>query len=245
MLRITPLLERSLVDVPQRRDDGYLWGSEIGYHPAKVMERILKGIRPTFPLDTLSAMEDGVMYEANTAGRVMRFYNGTVHTNFPLFNQHWSCYADLVLDHGSFNPVIVEHKATDSKNWGRVYADDPGSAYAPVKSTHLAQLWLYGQLYEEMFGVKPALVLVYRAWRHLCEVEVHQTATDYLILIGEMDRKPFERIVPINPGLLRSELEDWFTFRRMPDAVYDVHGAVIDPATWYYPELRSAAAAGL
>ena len=245
MLRITPLLERSLVEVPQRRDDGFLWGSELGSHPAKVMARILYGTRPEFTLDTLAAMEDGNMHEANTANRVMRFYNGTVHTNFPLFNKYWSCYADLVLDHGSFNPVVVEHKATDSKNWGRVYADDPGSAYAPVKSTHLCQLWLYGKLYEEQFGVKPNLTLVVRAWRHLCEVEVIQTATDHLILIGEMDHKPFERIVRINPGLLRSELEDWYTLQRIPETIYDVAGNPIDPATWYYPELRSAAAAGL
>ena len=93
--------------------------------------------------------------------------------------------------------------------------------------------------------MKPNLTLVVRAWRHLCEVEVIQTATDHLILIGEMDHKPFERIVRINPGLLRSELEDWYTLQRIPETIYDVAGNPIDPATWYYPELRSAADEGM
>jgi hypothetical protein len=236
MSLIRDLLDKSLLSQVAKRQDGQLWVSDLGYHPAKAMNRILNGKRDEFPLGTLDVMEDGNMYEANTAHRIMRFYPGSIHTNMPLWNDVWSGYADMVLNHGTDSPVIVEHKATDGAYWAKARDDDPGKSYAPVKSTHVCQLWLYGELYRETYGVQPKLILFYRAWKHYCEVEVKPSEAGVLVQ-GEMDRKPFERFLLIYPHDLRIELEQYYRHKMMPTYIY-AHGEIIDPATWNYADLR-------
>lgn len=234
---IVELLDRSLLEQPVKRMDGFLWVSDLGYHPAKAMGRILNGERIEFPLPTLDAMQNGNMYEADTISRLTRFFPGTVHTQFPLFNDIWSGYADIVLNHGTDNPIIVEHKATDSAYWARPYQNDPGKSYSPVKANHISQLFQYGELYEEKFGIKPKLVLIYRAWKHTCEVELDYDYQSAVTLTGTLDRNPFERQIQLDLSALKAELEFYYKSKRMPTDIV-INDKAIDPQTWNYPEER-------
>jgi hypothetical protein len=235
---ISELLERSLLEQPERRPDGLLWVSDLGYHPTKAMNRVLYGKREQFDLPVLKAMQDGNMYEADTIARLTRFYPGTVHTQFPLWNERWTGYVDLVLDHGTEHPTIVEHKATDATYWCKTKPDDLGAAYAPIKATHVCQLWLYGQLYQAKYNVLPKLVLYYRAWKHECEVEIVAVERDFVEVEGSLDGKAIGRTLPIAPAVLRDELEYWYERRMLPFAC---PAAGIGVNTYYYAELRGAA----
>lgn len=235
---LTELLQKSLTNQPQRRIDRYLWVSDLGSHPERAMRRVMNKEMTTFDVVTLDKMNLGTVYENDTVARLARVYPGTIHTQFPLFNEMWSGYADAVLDHGTDKPVIVEHKAVGEKYWAHPFKGALDAEYAPVKGAHLCQLWMYGQLYFEQYNVFPRLVLLYRSWGKICEVEIVAENTDSLTVAGELDGQPFQRRIPIMPALLRDELENLCRRRFVPE---NIHG--IAPDTWTYAEERTLAQA--
>lgn len=219
---------------PSRRSESYLWVSDLGTHPQKVMRRIVDGESPDFSLDTLVRMESGNALEAATVD-ALRFNYPGVLTQFPLYNDIWSGYADVVLNHQLPGATIIEHKATSDKWWNY-----KGKGVA--KSTHVCQLWLYGRLYENMFGVRPRLVLYYRAWGNWAEFHIDQeSTTERMVLRGTIDGSPAVETFDISPYRLRLELESFWQFPDGADSLPE------DPNTWNYPEeahLRLIAAYG-
>lgn len=146
-----------------------LWASDIGRCPRSAMLRIL-GFERTrdFPPIVKKAMQFGCDKEEETLRTLVEaFGTERIASQMRVGNERWSAKTDVIVDHGTEGPIIIEHKAV----FGRWRGKDV------VRSEDIAQLWLYGHLYEESqsdaFGIKrPALILFYRGRRasFLCQV---------------------------------------------------------------------------
>lgn len=204
----------ALQNRPARKPTTDLYVSDLGMHPYKAMARILNGERSQFEPSVLEKMECGTAFEENTAKLVSQTI--PTITQFPLWNRLWSGYADMVIGHNTDQVFIVEHKATDTKAWG----------YIP-KSTHICQLWMYGQLYEELYSVKPQLILVYRSWGQLAEFDVTVSPSG-VVCSGFVGNARKIKEFWISPAALRTELENYYEGERLPSP----DGA----DTWDYPE---------
>ncbi len=152
----------------------------------------IHGYEPTieFSVQSLEAMRLGVVYEDDTLAALKHKYGSNVQSQVWLGNDNWSCFADMVLYHKTDEAVIVEHKATNSKWWnykGKI--PDPG---------HLLQLWLYGRLYEQMFGIIPSLILFYRSWGHYAEL-TPSFGSGHIRVTGTMDDLPFSKLIAMDP----------------------------------------------
>ena len=173
-----------------------------------------------FDISTKEKMHLGHVLEADTITAVAHIL-GQAITQFPLYNDIWSGYADLILGHHTPHPIIVEHKATGDRWWD--YKE------SLPRSTHLCQLWLYGQLYEEQFDIKPTLVLYYRSWDHYAEFTI-DVDEEQVIAKGIMDDVSLRRYRSIAPTLLRQELEQYYISKQRPDTLPE------DLSTWTYAE---------
>lgn len=196
----------------KRRPDGMLWVSDLGNHPYKAMSRILRVDQQAgFGVDVLNKMQQGNLLEPDTI-ECLRFSYPNVLTQFPLYNDTWSGYADAIIGHGELpSPVIVEHKGTSDKNF-----DYKESLPRPE---HVCQLWLYGQLYQERYGVTPQLVLYYRSWSNHAEFQLEERndfLNSYIMATGVADGRYTERYVRVHPLALRLELEGYYTRHELP-----------------------------
>lgn len=203
-------VEQYVVSSPQRRGSGLLYVSDLGAHPYKAMARILNGETAEFDTNTRIKMNYGNAFESETL-RALRYAHPNVQTQFPLYNDMWSGYADFVIGHGQELPIIIEHKATGDK-----WFDYKRSLPRPA---HLCQLWMYGQLYQETYGVEPDLLLYYVAWGSFAEflVTYHETR-GYMKAEGRINGEHTTRSVRISPNLLRRELEHYYKTRTLPDS---------------------------
>lgn len=162
--------------------------SEFGGCKRKVMFRV-RGVEGSpFSLTQKEAMRDGIAYENDTLEILQSAFGKTrVATQVVLKNEHWSGKADFVVDHLTPDAVIVEHKATGQK-WFDYKSGLP-------KEAHVLQLAMYYYLYEELFGIRPKLILYYRSWLNWAEFEI--TVHDSEIIIdGFVNDKPRRRILP-------------------------------------------------
>jgi hypothetical protein len=187
---------QALTQKPQRKLGSDLWVSDLGYHPAKAMRRIVQGATGSFGPDILEIMDQGNALEDSTLGLATSVLGSCIR-QFPLYNDIWSGSADAVFYHqrSDLPPVIVEHKATSDKWWGY-----KGDYYKPY---HVCQLWLYGQLYKDTYGVAPELILYYRAWKHYAELLLTEDEDGYAHLSGLVDgeRKWFHtKFKPLQGG---------------------------------------------
>lgn len=196
------------VSSPARKESGLLYVSDLGAHPYKAMARILNGETAEFDTETRIKMNYGNAFEAETL-RALQYEHAKVQTQFPLFNDMWSGYADFVIGHGESYPVIIEHKATGDK-WFDYKESLPRAA-------HLCQLWMYGQLYQETYGITPALALYYAAWGCYAEFQVSEDEDQGLIIAnGRINGALARRLRIINPTGLRRELEHYFKTCALP-----------------------------
>jgi len=161
-------------------------------------------------------MQAGNMWEDETVRALTKVYGAdSVITQLPLKTDTWSSKCDAVLWHKTPDVTIVEHKATGDKWWNY-------KGGLP-KAEHLGQLWLYGELYEAEFGLKPRLILFYRSWGHYAEYTV-DSLSDGLMLDGEIDGKPDMRKVAYKPWEWRAELEKHFQNGTFPEKTKHVDG---------------------
>ncbi|MBC8273395.1 MAG: hypothetical protein H8E40_00280 [Chloroflexi bacterium] len=183
-----------------------LWCSEIGTCPRKALFRIL-GYESTWdpPLELREKFRYGVIIEDETARALKEMYGEQLATQLPLRNKFWSGKTDMVIGLNSNKPIIVEHKATS----------DTGFNYIP-KETHVAQIVLYGMLFQELYEKDPRLLLVYRSWSHYAEFEVVDKG-EMVICKGELDGEDFYREIPINITKAREYLEEHFSLQKLPD----------------------------
>lgn len=199
---------QTLTSRPSRKPTDDLYVSEFGQHPYKAMARVLQGEQTKFDTKTLEKMENGTAFENDTMQK-LSLAIPNVRTQFPLYDAIWSGYADAVIGHGTVDVTIVEHKATGDKWW-----DYKGGL---VRSTHVCQLWLYGQLYQDMFGITPTLILYYRAWDHHAEFKIVDRGDGLIWAVGEIDGNPVERSLRISPVALQAEIEDLYNLGELPD----------------------------
>lgn len=190
--------------------DGYtpspvkrLWASELGNCPRKIGLR-LRDTAETDPFSsaTKRVMKQGVVGEAET-GRALEWQFGKrLRTQVSIQGHRWSAKLDFVIGHGTAVPIIIEHKATS----------DMGMRYVPRQS-HIQQAWLYGQLYEEAFQIKPQVVLFYRGWNKSAQVTLTEYPPDRLLVSGIVDGVSYEKW---------QSLTDLQAARRQAEVVYDV-----------------------
>jgi hypothetical protein len=203
-------VEQYVVSSPPRKESGLLYVSDLGAHPYKAMARILHGETAEFDTDTRIKMNYGNAFEAETLRAMQRTYPN-VQTQFPLYNRVWSGYADFVMGHTWERPVIIEHKATGDK-WFDYKQSLPRAA-------HLCQLWMYGQLYQETYGVEPDLVLYYVAWGSYAEFRVYEDKErGVMVADGRINGTTLTRQRLISPANLRRELEHYFKMGTLPDS---------------------------
>jgi hypothetical protein len=216
----------------ERKPHKELWVSDLGMHPYRAMNRLLNGVTDPLDIPTLEKMQCGSVFEDATLEALRFAYPGAL-TQFPLYNNIWSGYADAVLWHGlpSTQPVIIEHKGTSAEWWD--YKE------SLPRSTHVCQLWLYGQLYEEMYGIKPRLILYYRSWKYFAEFEIKEARvgiaaagiiSNKTTVKGNYPPEEVDRLLAINPASLRYELEHYFQLGELPQ---DDDG---NNMPWDYPE---------
>lgn len=210
-----PFLRTAYIDYlcqqPPRRSDRMLWVSDLGMHPFKAMNRILNGHSEPFPPATISAMADGEMIEAHSASIWSKALAATVHLQLPLFTHEWSGYADIALNLGTERPTLIEHKTTKDAGWN--YNKQLG----PIKSFHCCQLWLYGQLFKERYGIEPDLVLYYRSMGdHWAELNLTTDDSEFIFLDGQLDGKAVQFTSNICPRSRRDELEYYFRAKELP-----------------------------
>lgn len=217
---IRQAIERGM-ERPRRKLTTDLWVSDLGSHPYKAMARVLNGEQEDFDLDVRIKMQFGNALEADTVAALAGSMSAPVVTQFPLFNDIWSGYADLVIDHLSDRATILELKATGDRWW-----DYKGSL---PRAAHMCQLWLYGRLYEETYNINPRLILYYQAWGHYAELEVIEEA-NCVVAEGVMDGVPVRRKKMIDPQALRQELEHYYLARELPEATEE------ELKSWDYAE---------
>jgi len=183
-----------------------LWCSEIGACPRKALFRIL-GYKSTWdpPLELREKFQWGNVVENETARALKEMYGKQLTTQLPLRDKYWSGKTDMVIELESHSPIIVEHKATSDK----------GFNYIP-KESHIAQVILYGQLFQELYGKEPRLLLVYRSWSHYAEFEVEDKGEE-VICKGQLDREDFYKEIPLNVTKAREYLEEHFGLQKLPD----------------------------
>ena len=107
----------ALTNRPKRRQDGALWVSDLGRNPYIAIRRLLTGEMDPLDYPTLLKMDGGNALEAVTLREVAENIERNVQTQFPLFNEMWSGYADLVIGHGTDDVWIYDHKGSAGKWW--------------------------------------------------------------------------------------------------------------------------------
>lgn len=202
-------VEKYVTARPARKETPVLYVSDLGYHPYKTMSRILLGETSEFDVGTRIKMQYGNAFESETT-RALQYAYPNVLTQFPLWNDKWSGYADFVIGHGTDGerPVIVEHKAT-----GDQWFDYKNSL---PRSAHVCQLWMYGWLYEQMYGIRPDLVLYYVAWGSFAEFTL-RPGGEGMIAQGSVNGRHEVRGRRIAPNLLRMEIEHFFETKNLPN----------------------------
>lgn len=155
----------------------------------------------------LQAFRYGNLYEDDIVAAVVRqFGEQRVTTQLRLGDDYWSGKADLVIDHGTPTPTIVECKALNSKWWN--YQD------SLPKIEHVGQVCMYGHLYSKQFGVTPNLILFYRSWSDYAELMV--TPHDETVAInGVMNGSKVTKILLMNVRE-RREVAEWVFNNRAP-----------------------------
>jgi hypothetical protein len=159
-----------------------LWGSEMGQCPRKTALR-LNGVAETHPFEpaTRRVMAQGVASEAETGRALAWEFGKRLHQQVALQSDCWSGKLDFVLDHASPHATIIEHKATSDYAFSGL-----------PRQSHVEQLWLYGELYRQTYGYKPALVLFYRGWSKALELTLVEEGGDLVVLGGEKESYYYE-----------------------------------------------------
>ena len=199
---VTDLLTREFSTPQQRfRSSSHLYVSSFGRCVREVMLKAAnipydEGWQ--FPPRVRDVMSLGNAYEDDTAKHIKKLVGeGNFSTQDRLRNDIWSGKKDYDIKgigpdpvtgepRPLERPIIVEHKATGDKWWDY-------NASLP-KREHVAQTWLYGELYHELHGVRPRLILFYRSWGHKAEFDItYDAVTSTVGVKGTIDGKQVNR----------------------------------------------------
>lgn len=246
-----PILHNALYtahkDAPDRRVDRYLWPSDLGKNPYHVARRLIDRSVEPFDYSIVQAMENGTALEAHNIPRAQAQLGAPSQTQVPLYNDHWSGYADLFIN-GKIAPIIYDHKATGGRYWDY-------SASLP-RAGDCCQVLLYGSLMNEISGIGLPVEtrLYYHGWRGWAEfsvsfgmIEGQEGVSEPGILArgwitnekGE-ELEEVTRTRRVNPWTLRWELEnirDLILIHGASLADLEAAGIITDPKgpDWDYP----------
>lgn len=177
-----------------------LWGSDMCHCPRKAMLRVQGNeLTVDFTTEAKIRMRGGIVWEDETIGALTEAYGEDVGTQFALANDTWSCRVDAILYHGTRHPILIEHKAVGDKWWNY-----DGNL---VQDAHVGQLWLYGELYTELYGIRPTLILFYRAWSNWAELTIDPVTYEYS---GQMNGKPYAGQMETDYRAVRATLELYY-----------------------------------
>jgi hypothetical protein len=216
-----------------------LWVSDLGKNPFSTVRRLLTGELEAFDFATLTKMEAGKALEVNTIHYVMQGLGRRVTLQFPLFDDIWTGYGDFVIDHGTPEAIIADHKASAGRWWD--YRE------SLPRATDMCQVWLYGQLYEHLYGLEPALRLYYRGWGTWAAFEITVAESpdilNCMVATGQItDEKGAEvnnviRTRQVNPTWLKNELEEYHS-RVFDGEISEAEMVALDPGgpDWDYAE---------
>jgi len=185
-LIVRPVIVESLQDDPKRKRTSTprLYPSDAGSCGRKVMLRVMGATSSPFPLIAKQAMDNGNAYEDSTLKLLQKkFGEDGIATQVEFKTEYWSGKADFIIGHLSENPIIIEHKATGDK-WFDYKESLP-------QSKHVMQLAMYYHLYLKLYGIKPTLVLYYRAWSQWAE---------FVLTVDEETNVSWEGVVGIMSG---------------------------------------------
>jgi len=155
-----------------------------------------------FPVELLEKFEYGKIFEELTGRALKAEFGIDLVEQFRLETEIWHGNIDFLISKSS--PLLIEHKAIS----------DSGFNYIP-KEEHLAQLVLYGQLFEELYHKTYQLILVYRSWSHYAEFYVVNFG-DKIQVNGVIDDKPMKGDFRLNVTKQRQVLEKWFGLQQLP-----------------------------
>lgn len=227
----------ALMNRPERKPNNSLWVSDLGRNPYSTVRRLLTGEPEPFDYATALKMDGGAALESFTLQQIAQNLDRPIQTQFPLFSSVWTGYADLVIGHGSEDVIIYDHKGSCGRWWD--YKE------SLPRSADCCQVWMYGQLYFERFGVWPRLGLYYRGWGTWADFEVREIEAAgggiYLEAAGHITDEKGEaeyvvtRSRAVNPYWLRLELED---LHRLAMNGIPLDDLVTDPGgpDWDYAE---------
>jgi len=149
---------------PSHKGSGRISVSSFGRCVRSVMLGVVGTPAPDFAPHIREVMDLGVSYENSTRAVLNARYGVAIRSDIPIGNDIWSGRMDFLLQLDKQKPTIIEHKATGDK-----YFDF--NLELP-KWEHVCQAWMYGQLYQEQYRVRPRVVLYYRAWNSYAELEL-------------------------------------------------------------------------
>lgn len=238
MTIIHDAVHRALTNQPKRKIDQALWCSDIGRNPYGALKRLLTGEMEPFDYPTLLKMDGGNALEAFTLRQAAENIGRNVNIQFPLFDDIWSGYADLVIGHGSDDVWIYDHKGAAGKWWD--YRE------SLPRTADCLQVWLYGQLYEATYGIKPRLGLYYRGWgcwaEFEIEVELGARLGQFILVTGQVTDEKGEsvrdvvRARDVNPFWLREHLEGEYRTAIGGGLSVEELGPAPDGPDWDYAE---------
>lgn len=196
----------ALTERPQRRSGKDVWVSDMGKNPYFLAKRLLTGGLEEFDYPTLLKMDNGVAFEGATISEIGHGLEDglTMITQFPLFDDVWSGYADIVLGHKTDTVYIYDIKGSAGQWW------DYKESFP--RATDCLQVWKYGELYYAKYGVKPTLGLYYRGWGTWAEFHIKE-ASYGLAAIGHVTNSKGEGVASVTrprfvaPQFLSDELE--------------------------------------
>lgn len=209
MLIFHKSIKDSLTNRPKRKQDRALWVSDFGRNPYDALSRIMTGTIKEFDYSTLLKMDGGNALESFSLRQVAENLDRPIQTQFPLFDDIWTGYADLVIGHGTEDIIIYDHKGSCGKWWDY-------KASLP-RAADCCQVWLYGNLYAKQYGIMPRLGIYYRGWGAWAEFELrllyHDDGEGYIradgIVTDEkgIEEKEVTRFHKVDPTLLLNQIE--------------------------------------
>lgn len=180
------------------RPEPKLYPSELNGCHRKTALRLL-GYKPTidFEAKSLEYMRGGVISEDDTALSLETNIEGC-QQNFQLLTEHWSGYADFIINHGLDGDVtIIEHKQTGERHW---------QEETLPKRDHVGQLVLYYYLYQQLYNKEPKIRLYYKGWGHYAEFQLF-IRDKHVVCIGMVDDIPTAVKIKYNVLKEKTQLE--------------------------------------
>lgn len=152
----------------QRWSKGNLWPTDVGKacHRAAILRATGIGREDYFETSGLDYMNTGIITEDETFAALKHIYGDNLKNQVELKYKMWSGKADFCIDIGGENPIIIEHKTTSEKNF------DSDQKTSLPKKEHIGQVVVYQWMYERLYGIKPRILLFYKAWGNFAEFEL-------------------------------------------------------------------------